>query len=65
LGTGDNLAGDIEAVVTRLRDNFGPGALPRGVNMIAGRSCSADIEQMLILSAHGPRRLHVIVVGKR
>jgi L-lactate dehydrogenase complex protein LldG len=59
-----DLAGDFETVMTRLRDKFGPGVLPRVVNMITGPSRSADIEQTLILGAHGPRRLHVIVVGE-
>ena len=39
------------------------GTMPRTVNMITGPSRSADIEQTLILGAHGPRKLHVIVVG--
>jgi L-lactate dehydrogenase complex protein LldG len=34
------------------------------VNLITGPSRSADIEQTLILGAHGPRRLHVILVGE-
>jgi L-lactate utilization protein LutB len=38
--------------------------MPRTVNLITGPSRSADIEQTLILGAHGPRRLHVIVVGE-
>jgi L-lactate dehydrogenase complex protein LldG len=38
--------------------------MPRAVNMITGPSRSADIEQTLILGAHGPRKLHVIVVGE-
>jgi L-lactate dehydrogenase complex protein LldG len=54
---------DFEAVMERLRERFGAGAMPRAVNMITGPSRSADIEQTLILGAHGPRKLHVIVVG--
>ena len=57
-----DLAGDLETVFVRLREKFGEGVLPRVVNMITGPSRSADIEQTLILGAHGPRRLHVIVV---
>ncbi len=40
-----------------------PERLPRTVNMITGPSRSGDIEQTLTLGAHGPRRLHVILVG--
>jgi L-lactate dehydrogenase complex protein LldG len=58
-----DVAGDYEAVWQQLRARFGAGTLPRTVNMITGPSRSADIEQTLILGAHGPRRLHVIVVG--
>ena len=36
--------------------------LPRVVNFITGPSRSADIEQTLQLGAHGPRRLHIIIV---
>lgn len=58
-----DIAGDYETVLARLRQSFGEGRLPRTVNMITGPSRSADIEQTLILGAHGPRKLHVIVVG--
>src|SRR5262249_21539595 len=37
-------------------------ALPRVVNFITGPSRSADIEQALQLGAHGPRRLHIVIV---
>jgi L-lactate dehydrogenase complex protein LldG len=60
----NDVAADFETVMSRLRGRFGEGALPRTVNMITGPSRSADIEQTLILGAHGPRKLHIIVVGE-
>ncbi len=36
--------------------------LPRTVNFITGPSRTGDIEQRIELGAHGPRRLHVILV---
>jgi L-lactate dehydrogenase complex protein LldG len=59
-----DVAADFETVTAGLRERFGAGAMPRVVNMITGPSRSADIEQTLILGAHGPRKLHVIVVGE-
>jgi L-lactate dehydrogenase complex protein LldG len=41
-----------------------PG-LPRTVNFITGPSRTGDIEQRIILGAHGPRRLHIVVVDDR
>ncbi|HKJ95891.1 MAG TPA: lactate utilization protein [Gammaproteobacteria bacterium] len=38
------------------------GQLPRAVNFITGPSRTADVEQTLQLGAHGPRRLHVLLV---
>jgi L-lactate dehydrogenase complex protein LldG len=58
-----DVVGDFESVWQRLRETFGEAVMPRTVNLITGPSRSADIEQTLILGAHGPRRLHVIVVG--
>jgi L-lactate dehydrogenase complex protein LldG len=38
------------------------GAMPRNVMLVTGPSRSADIEQTLELGAHGPRRLHVLLI---
>jgi len=37
-------------------------AMPRAVNFITGPSRTGDIEQRIELGAHGPRRLHIILV---
>jgi L-lactate dehydrogenase complex protein LldG len=38
------------------------GAMPRTVNLITGPSRTGDIEQRIQLGAHGPRRLHIVLV---
>lgn len=58
----DDIAGDLETVLGRLRTRFGSGQMPRTVNLITGPSRSGDIEQKLLLGAHGPRRLHVVLI---
>jgi len=37
-------------------------AMPRTVNFITGPSRTGDIEQRIELGAHGPRRLHIILI---
>jgi L-lactate dehydrogenase complex protein LldG len=59
-----DLAGSYEESVEKLRAAYGKGAMPRSLNLITGPSRSADIEQTLILGAHGPRKLHIIVVAE-
>lgn len=36
--------------------------IPRSINVISGPSRTADIEQTIQLGAHGPRRLHILLV---
>lgn len=60
--SGADLQGDYESVFDRLREKYGKGVMPRTVNMITGPSRSADIAQTMLLGAHGPRKLHIVVV---
>lgn len=39
------------------------GELPRATNFISGPSRTGDIEQTIVLGAHGPYRVHVILVN--
>lgn len=39
------------------------GVLPRALNFISGPSRTGDIEQTIVLGAHGPSRVHLILVG--
>jgi len=69
-----NLLADTEIVVARTSRLVGAyeeawdllraeqGGMPRNVMLVTGPSRSADIEQALELGAHGPRRLHVVLV---
>jgi L-lactate dehydrogenase complex protein LldG len=56
------VVGAMEEVWAELRRRHGPGQMPRTVNLVTGPSRSADIEQTLQMGAHGPRRLHIILV---
>ncbi|MGZ9033437.1 MAG: LutC/YkgG family protein [Rhodospirillales bacterium] len=60
----ERVVGSYEEAWARLRAARGGGVMPRAVNWITGPSRTADIEQTLLLGAHGPRRLHIIIVGR-
>lgn len=58
---GDQLLPRMEDAWDKLRASF--SQIPRTVNFISGPSKTADIEQTVEYGAHGPRCLHVILVG--
>jgi L-lactate dehydrogenase complex protein LldG len=58
-----DVVGSYEEAWDRLRKVYGTGTLPRTVNLISGPSRTADIEQTIVRGAHGPRRLHVLILG--
>ena len=57
----DQLLPRMEDAWDHLRASF--AQIPRTVNFISGPSKTADIEQTVEYGAHGPRGLHVILVG--
>jgi len=62
----DELVGTYEEAWAALRKKFGAdlsgGAIPRTVSLVTGPSRSADIGKILLMGAHGPKRLHIILV---
>jgi L-lactate dehydrogenase complex protein LldG len=57
-----------ERVVSGMEEAFAlirseQGRLPRAVNFISGPSRTGDIEQTIVLGAHGPFRVHILVLG--
>ena len=50
---------DAFALLQRQRDT-----VPRAINFISGPSRTGDIEQTIVLGAHGPCRVHLIVIGE-
>ena len=56
------VVGAYEEAWDLLRDGRSEGFMPRNVMLVTGPSRSADIEQTLELGAHGPRRLHIVLI---
>lgn len=57
-----DIDGAYEQLWDRIRDHYGKGVMPRTVNWVTGPSRSGDIEQTLLLGAHGPRSVHIVIV---
>ena len=57
----ENLVGAFEDVWSRRRTFRRP--MPRTLTMITGPSRTGDIDLTLIRGAHGPRVLHIMIVG--
>jgi L-lactate dehydrogenase complex protein LldG len=57
-----DLVGGYEGAWEKVRARFGKGDMPRTVNFVSGPSRTADIGGQLVMGAHGPRRLCVILV---
>jgi len=58
-----DIAGSYEEGWAKLRALYGAGKMPRTVNLISGPSRTADIEQTIVVGAHGPRNLLVLIAG--
>jgi L-lactate dehydrogenase complex protein LldG len=61
------VVGPMEDAWAKLREANPDAALsgesmPRTVNFITGPSRTGDIEQKILMGAHGPRRLHIVIV---
>jgi L-lactate dehydrogenase complex protein LldG len=58
-----DLAGSYEELWAKLKAQYGE-TMPRTLNLVTGPSRSGDIEQTILMGAHGPKRLHIIVVDE-
>lgn len=59
----EDIGGSLEEAFAGITETYGKGDMPRTVNFVTGPSRSGDIEQKIIMGAHGPRALHIVVVG--
>jgi L-lactate dehydrogenase complex protein LldG len=57
-----DICGSYEEAWTRVRSAYA-GTLPRTINLIGGPSRTGDIEQTLVMGAHGPKNLIVLIVS--
>jgi len=58
------IVGGYEDAWRLLRESMPSGAPPRAATFITGPSRTADIEKTPQIGVHGPRRLHILLVGE-
>jgi L-lactate dehydrogenase complex protein LldG len=61
VATMDQLLTDLDAAVKFVRKRYGD-QLPSTLSVVTGPSRTADIEKILVLGAHGPKRLVVLML---
>ena len=59
----ETVVGSYEEAIALVRETYGDTAMPRTLNYISGPSRTADIGGKIVIGAHGPRNLAVIVTG--
>ncbi len=57
------IVGSYEEANALVRHQFGAGGMPRTLNYVSGPSRTADIGGKIVIGAHGPRSLCVVIVG--
>jgi L-lactate dehydrogenase complex protein LldG len=59
----DTIVGSYEEAVALTAAELGSAALPHTLNLVTGASRTGDIGGRIVMGAHGPRRLAVILLG--
>jgi L-lactate dehydrogenase complex protein LldG len=57
------IVGTYEEAWSALRRRLGEQVMPRTVLFVTGPSRTGDINQTLYLGAHGPRRVHIVLIA--
>lgn len=57
----NQLVSDIKDALDKIKEKYAPG-FPSAVSVISGPSRTADIEKTLVMGAHGPKELYVLLV---
>lgn len=61
IATKDQLVTDLSVALDKLRSKYGAN-LPSTFSVVTGPSRTADIEKILVLGAHGPKRLTLLML---